>query len=442
LVSSLLLLPVVAPAAGQDSRAVSMEEAVREALTGNRSLAAAEARAQAVSAGARGADSFLWPTLGVEAGTIHTNDPVGVFGAKLRQGRFAQEDLGLEALNHPDGVTDWSAAAGVRWAIVDPSSWAGRDAAKGEADAALLGVRRSREATEFQARVLYLNATRALARLEAGVASESAAEANLDLIRRRRDEGILTDADVFQAEAELQGAEASRIYAEQQSFDARSRLGVFLAWGDSILPLPTDRLATPEGHGSGGTTAVNPAELPGRADLRAMEAGAEVARARAKQASRVRLPALEAFGRAAVHSESLDRFEDNWTVGVQLRWPVFTGFAAESGKDQALAQARAMELEREEALLAARAELDEATRSVVSAGRRVDATTAAARSAAEARRLVERRFQEGMATTVDLLQAEARLTDMRARAVDALADYHIAVARLEFVGAASTEPSR
>ena len=67
---------------------------------------------------------------------------------------------------------------------------------------------------------------------------------------------------------------------------------------------------------------------------------------------------------------------------------------------------------------------------------------AAAAAAAEARRLVELRFQEGLATTVDLLQAEARLTGMRAGAVDALADYHLAVARLELVSATNPDNSR
>ena len=40
----------------------------------------------------------------------------------------------------------------------------------------------------------------------------------------------------------------------------------------------------------------------------------------------------------------------------------------------------------------------------------------------------------GMATAVDLLQAEARAVDMRTRSIDARASYLIAVARLEFVG--------
>ena len=46
---------------------------------------------------------------------------------------------------------------------------------------------------------------------------------------------------------------------------------------------------------------------------------------------------------------------------------------------------------------------------------------------------MRRRFDEGLATATDLLQAEARATAMRQGAIDALANYHMAVARFDFV---------
>lgn len=430
-------LLVAGQGGAQEIRPLTLAEAVEEAVAGNRGLAAARARADAAEAAVKGSDSFMWPTLGVDAATIRTNDPVGVFGTKLRQGRFTEEDFAIDALNHPDAVTDWSAGVGARWAILDPSAWAERNASRYGVDAARWGVQRSREGTEFQTRVLYYAALRAQARLDAARAAEEAAAATLELFQRRAVEGVLTDADVLQVASELRGAEAARIHSEQMKDDALARIAVFLGWDAGVLPDPTDQLVAPD-PAPAPQLGMAGEEMANRADILAMAAGTQVAREKAKQASRVRLPALEAFGRAAVHSAALDEFQNNWTVGLQLSWPVFTGFGASAGRDQALAQARAADYEREDALATARAEVDAAQRGVSSAAGRVEATSAAHHSAAEARRLVERRFQEGMATTVDLLQAEARLTDMRARAVDALADYHLAVARLQFVAATHT----
>ncbi|NIR77986.1 MAG: hypothetical protein GWO00_06260, partial [Gemmatimonadetes bacterium] len=47
-------------------------------------------------------------------------------------------------------------------------------------------------------------------------------------------------------------------------------------------------------------------------------------------------------------------------------------------------------------------------------------------------RLVRRRFQEGMATTADLLQADARAAAMASRAIEARAGLWIAAVRLDF----------
>jgi len=68
----------------------------------------------------------------------------------------------------------------------------------------------------------------------------------------------------------------------------------------------------------------------------------------------------------------------------------------------------------------------------------VEASRAARAAAREGRDLLRRRFEEGLATPADLLQAEARATTMEVRAVDALAQYHVALARLRFL---RSEPS-
>ena len=74
---------------------------------------------------------------------------------------------------------------------------------------------------------------------------------------------------------------------------------------------------------------------------------------------------------------------------------------------------------------------------VAAADHGVEAMRAAAAAADEARSLMRRRFEEGLATATDLLQAEARAVSMRQRAVEALAARQIAIARLEFVSADS-----
>lgn len=447
----------------QDRPLLTLEEAVAEALEANLELEAARARTGAARAGADAASAFLWPGVAADAGWVRTDDPVAAFGTKLRQARFAAADLDLAALNAPAAVSDWSAGVGAEWRALDPVAWSRRDGAEAGARAAEWGLERRREATVFQARVLYVGAVLADARLRAAEAAERAAAATHDLFRRRAAEGVLTDADVLQAEAERAGARARRIGAGEAVADARARLGLFLGRDPrEPAPVPADtallagtelggaspaeareRIGGAVGAGGAGGAREGAGALAGRADprgvesradLRALKSRVDAARAGVRASRRSFLPAVAAFGGLSSHApEPADGREAYWTAGVRLEWPLFTGFARKAALERSRAEARAVEAEYDHALREAAVEVAEAERRVAAARGGVEASLAALEAAAEAYRLVQRRFEEGLATPVDLLQAEARLTAMRVEAVDAAGRYRIARARLDFV---------
>lgn len=417
-------------------RALSLAEAIEVALDGNASLAVAEARRDIAGSQKRKAASPLWPQISLEGGWVRSVDPVMVFGTKLRQGRFGPEDLDFEALNHPDAVDDWSTAIGLRWSILDPTLWSGRSGAQHQADAAGWSAVRTREATVLITRTLYYRAQTAAARLEASHAAVDAAEATLDSFQKRRERGLLTEADLLQAQAELAAALAQQVEAERVRLDALQDLGRHLGWGSEALPIPSDTLTIPQPIRDEGS------DPRARADLQAMAAAADAAGAASTRAKLSLIPAVDAFARYATHSKDPLSFdEDNWTVGVMLRWPLFTGFRRSADVQRANLEQRIARIEYEQALRDAEAEIDQAERAVASALQQVDASRTAAEAADLGRSLMRRRFDEGLATAADLLQAAARATSMRQRAIDSLAIYHMAVARLHFVRSQSNQES-
>ena len=163
----------------------------------------------------------------------------------------------------------------------------------------------------------------------------------------------MTDADLFQAEAELAGATARRIHADQITQDARSRLGIFLGLRADQLPMPTDPLLRDIPAVDAG-----PLRTESRGDLMALDRMARAAEARVSQANRSWLPSVEAFGRVSAHAqEAFGSRQGNWTLGMQLSWPVFTGFARQSAIRAAREVERAAHFERERAVRQARADL-------------------------------------------------------------------------------------
>lgn len=422
-----------APLQGQAPAEVplTLQEAVEAALDGNRGLAAAEARAEAADLGARAEEGFLFPSVQATAGAVRTDDPVGVFGTRLRQRSFTQADFDIAALNDPDAVSDWTAGVGVQWDLAQYHRWVERDAGHARSRAASAALDRTREGTVFRTRALYVEAVRTQSALEALEASLASAQETRDRVSRRVDEGMGTQADVLQAQAAVSGIQARAAHARAQVADAREALASWLGWPGDRVPVPSQgadvlNAATPD--------PVDDHALDGRADLVAGRAQVEAAEAEARAVNARRLPGLQAFGMLSTHAPGVaDDREANWTVGVQLSVPLFTGFSLTRGADAARAQARALSLEQTQREADARNEVRSARRGVEAARGALDAARAARDAADEAARLLRRRYEEGMATVADLLQAEAQAAALDTGVVDAEANLSMALAALDFV---------
>ena len=415
-------------------RPLSLEQARSEALAGNASLRIASSSADMARAAASQASAVYWPRLDFESGFVRSNDPVFVFGTKLRQGTFSEPDFDVGRLNNPDPINDWMNRVSVQWKVFSPADWTARGAAALEAEAAGWSATRTREATLTQADLLYREAQRAGAQLRAALGAEDAAQAIRDVFERRVEEGVLTRADLLQAEADLSGAVARRLDVERRERDARRRLAVFLGGDAAGLPVLTDSLRVGEPAATGQPTAGAAFDPAIRADLMALSNARDAAEANAKRAGRRYLPEIGVFGNYAIHSADAFRSDgENWTVGVGLTWNLFSGFSRSHEKQRAEAARTIAETRYEEALRQASAELAEAEDAVHAARQGVTATLRASEAAEAGARLMRRRFEEGLATPADLLQAESRRAQAESHAIDAQATYLMAEAQLHFV---------
>ncbi len=426
------LLATTVVAAAQE-RPIALREALAEARSSSPDVTMARARAEAARQDSRASGAFRWPAVGVEAGAVRSNDPVAAFGGRLRQGRFTSNDFDPATLNHPDALTDWTGAVGVQWAPVDFSADAAYQAARANAEAAGLSARWAVRATVFKVETRYVEAVGAQQRLDAAEAALKSAEANAHRAELRLGQGMLTEADVLQARAAREGARARRIDAERAVADARERLAVVLGWPKGQVPIPTDTLfsfGTPEGD----------VHVESRMDLRASEAGLRAADARVRQASRARLPSLQGFARLESHApNAFSGAEGDWTIGFQLKVPVFTGFKISAMQKAASAMRNAARAKHAALLREAEAQVAEARRAVESARQGARAAVAGAHAADGAAHLMRRRYDEGLITTVDLLAAEAQAAGLRTRAVDARLALNIARARLAFLTGTTTD---
>lgn len=419
---------------------ITLDAAVATALDANPAHRIAGARTAIARAEARAGTAPLLPAVEAGAGYARSVDPVFAFGTKLRQERFGESDFAVDALNRPDPINDWTMDVGLRWSLLDPMVWAGRSAAGSRAEAAGWDERWSRERTTFATRALYFAALGADAALSVAEAEEAAARATRDLFRRRREAGLLTDADLLSAEAELRRAEARRVAARRDRDRAREELALHLGWDIDRVPIPVDTLGAPAPAPSDEMPSALPAAtvVTPRADLQALAAARDAAGADATRAGVSFLPRVEGFAGWQSHADRAFGVDgSDWTVGVALRWTVFSGFGRVAARRQAVEAREIAWIREADAVRTARAQVVQARRDMVASWSGLEATRAGARAAAEARQLMKRRFEEGLATPADLLQAEARAAEARGREVQALVTYNVALARLDLVAPVS-----
>jgi len=416
------------PLASQETRPITLQEAIAIARSSGPGVSSAAALAEGARQGRRREAAGLLPQVGIDFGAMRTSDPVAAFGSRLRQGRFTEQDFAPALLNDPAALTDWSASIGLAWTPLDAARMAAVTAADATADAAALMADWSARSASFLAEVRFIEAVGAELLLHAADAAVTAAGANLSLVGRRVEEGLLVEADRLRAQAAMETARASRIDAARLVADQRGRLGLALGWPGDVVPIPLDAAATVA------SKAVRTETLASRLDLQASGLGVQAANARLKQANRARLPNLSGFARLESHAaDPFSGTRNNWTVGLQLRLPVFTGFAITAAERAGRAHADAAAEAHEDRLREAEATVAEARRAVDAATGQARASDAAHAAAQEAARLVGLRFTEGLATTSDLLAAEASAASLASTALRAQLGRRLAVARLSYL---------
>lgn len=191
-----------------------------------------------------------------------------------------------------------------------------------------------------------------------------------------------------------------------------------------------------EGRSAGGeVTQLLEQSLRARPDLQAVYADARAASARRDVAERADLPKIVGTmsgGKNFLYAGE-SGIEENYTVGVEVQVPIFTGYrnAARIRQEEALAKG-AMEQSHAKELSVAR-EVWSAFFRFEAAQRQTRAAHALHRSAEESYKAVQTGYANGANSVLDLLAAQRDLSDARRSLITAQANCGVAFAELSFV---------
>jgi outer membrane protein TolC len=416
-------LPAGAPLHAQEPGALSLADALARAATHSPAAAAARWERRGREADALGASAAFLPQVSVELGGLRTDDPVAVFGTKLRQGRFAESDFAIDALNFPSPVTDVSTTLSIEQPVFQPMALSGRRAARAGARAGRLAERRAGQVVAFEVIRAYFGARLAADRVAVLEESLAAARQTLGQVETLRREGVVTVVDEQLARSRSSELESAVAASRAAALAAGDLLLHLLGYEPGAAVALTDSLAPVQ---------ASPPDSAERADLLALRAGVEAQDANVLRARSQWLPAVGAFGNLGWHDDDvgLAAGPRHWTAGVVVRWSPFRGLSDVGMLHRAQADREAARSELEAAERRARAEVRAATAERDAARAGFGAAESALAQASQAARAAASRYAEGAAVITELLAIRAAESSQRLARLHALYQARVAEAAL------------
>lgn len=393
----------------------ALAELDRQSLT----LAQARSRAAEASALVRQSASALLPTVGVTGTYLRNNE--GVELARPGAAGAVPETIVIQ----PDAAT--SVTGSVRVPLLVPSAWFDVAAARGNARAA----DRSADATRLALRTGFAQSAHGAAAAEEVVrASERAVESAGELARsaeRRVAAGTAAPLDALRSQTELVRRESDLAGARADLERARLALGVLLGRPDPVRVIVPEVADAPAPELDAPADALVGEALDRRPELAAQEAQVAAAEAGVRSAWARLVPQLSASGALfASDVPFVTGEEDGWRMTVDLTWTLYDGGFRYGKRRQAEAQVAGARASSEAQTLAVRQEVEDARRDVRVGRERLRLAETQARLAGEAAASARRLFEAGVASSLDVIDANDRLyfaetglADARARLAQA-----------------------
>jgi outer membrane protein TolC len=409
--------PAAAPApAVAGSALLTLEEAL--AQLDERSLVIQQARARSDEASAlvRQATAPLLPTLGAN-GTYTRNSDERRLNLPPAMGGG---EIVMQA------TQQWSAGGQLRVPLVVPSSWWDLAAAREGARAA----EASAAAARSQVRAAFVAAAQlAAAAEEVLVASERAVESAAEHERsaqRRVAAGTSPPLDHLRAQTERIRRESDLAKARAELDRSRLSLGILLGRDAPV------RVTVPAAEpGAPAAAPLVEQALERRPELSAVRAQAEAARAQLDSARARVAPQLSGTVAAFVSDVPYVTGETTgWRATLDLTWALYDGGFRYGKRRQAEAQLSAAAASAEGARLQVIQEVQDAARDVAVASERLRLAEQQRKLAADAQGSARRSFEAGVASSLDVVDANDRLYQADVGLAEARARLGIARATL------------
>jgi len=405
------------------------------ALEKNPERKAALADVRAASADVKEARSFLLPHINFSETATRGNDPVYVFGSKLRQQRFTTEDFALNVLNTPAPFGNFATRFGGTWNLFDSfGSWRAVNRAERVKDAAGHQLERTDQEIIFRVVDSYYGVLLAKKQLEVAEQSMKTAQAILDQSKDRFDSGVVVESDLLSAKVRLAARKQELIRAQNTLTLARVQLSTSMGLSTENEFDPAEALAE-RNLPAMAIEDVEKKAVDMRPDLKRIRSEEEAQQQSVSIAKSSFGPRVNAFAGWEADNPTFvaGGGGNNWLAGIEVQYDIFEGGAKRARLSHERAMQEKVAAVKDMATDAARLEVRRAYYDLDSARQQVEVARATIAESQESLRINQNRYDSGLSTITDLLAAEETSRRSQTDYWEAVYRYHTGYANLELV---------
>ncbi|MCO5946766.1 TolC family protein [Mucilaginibacter flavidus] len=419
----------------ENTKSLSFSEAISAVLANNKNIQLAKLDGNIAAANYKQTEAIFLPQADLSYTAMSTNNPLNAFGFKLQQGTITQNNFNPALLNHPSATTDYMAELEVKQPLLNIDMLYMRKSAEKQTEIYQYKTQRTQENMIFEITKAYQQLQLAYQAVKVLTEANQTAQAVYTYTDNHLKQGLIQKSDLLNAQVHVTAVISNLAKAQSSIGDASDYLSL-------LMGQPTGTIYSISNESQLSLPASDSIRkvFANRSDFMAMQKAIEASGLIIKSSQMSYLPKLNAFGNFQYNDSHLTDFGANaYLVGIQLYWNVFNG-----NNTKHVIAAQKLERDKLTVQLAqqkdqSQMELDKAYRDLSDAQFEMAQDQAAIEQAAEAVRILQNRYQQGLVNTTDVLTADTQLSQLKFSLAQAQFTANVTSAYIKLLTATTTK---
>lgn len=332
--------------------------------------------------------------------------------------------------HNPAGTDDLSGSLRMNWQLYSGGRVEGQiDQAKRGVGVADLGVEKTKQQLKLDTTTAYFTILQTKNLVEVNQQSVSNLQEHLNSVQAKYDVGVVAKSDVLRAEVELANAQQNLIKAQNNYDLAVAGLlntmtidpGTELALTDTLNYNKYDKTLD---------DSLQAAQT--RPDVAQAEETVKISETAVKMAKSGKLPSVSLSASNGWNGSVLPGSgDDDWSVGLSASWSIFDAGSTSAKVKQADASLDKAKEQLVQVKNSAALEVRQNYLSMQEAEKRIDTNKVAVGKAEEDLVIAREKYNAGVGTNLDVIDAQLALTQAKTNEIQALFDYNVNVAKID-----------